>query len=368
LFFGHAPKHLPSLERTLRVRFKDGNGHPCKDANDAVTGKCDPQNPCYIGATVEDIRQAFADAEDPDLVTSERATANVTGRFVKSPWDSLNRVLGGGFLSGEVTHLAGAPKSGKTKLVLDLTSDLAGRGIKTGFVALDQDTSKIRIRFGMELLGMPDAHFYSSDGEDRESLIVRMDQAIAEAHKGNVLMTREQRITTYKSAISAVERMARAGAKLITVEDFLSLSAMLEGETKGKTIYAGRKIVTDLASVAQRCKAHVILINHLKVSEKGTQAYGDAQIGATAQVNMHVSARRDGMGKTTATVMHVRENRLGSTADVDIPFMMGENRRLWAGPPTKHGKKDDEKETKDWNGAVDQAMGEKPRRRPDPDV
>lgn len=318
---------LPNLQEILRLRFVDGNEQRVKDANDALKG----------GATKEQIRVCYQDAEDPNLVQSERAEINSSGYFIRTGWTTYDEVSGGGCLSGEVTHLAGAPKSGKTTLVVDLHQRLADRGMKTGFVSLDMDTGKIIVRFAMALLGKDDSYFYRTEGKEREDLDSQMRVALSLHHKGLVLFTRDKRIPTYRDALSAIERMGRSGARLITVEDFLSLSVLLESETKGRTVYAGRRIITDLSQVATRCRCHIILVNHLKIDERGGQAYGAGQIGPAAQMNIHVTPERDKDGFTKATIAHIRENRFGSQADVDIAFSFvpGE-RRLQSGPPVRH--------------------------------
>jgi hypothetical protein len=119
-----------------------------------------------------------------------------------------------------------------------------------------------------------------------------------------------------------IERMARSGCRVISVEDYLSLATMLDRETKSRSAFSGGQIITDLAAIAERGGAHVVLINHTKPDEKNARSYGEGQIGAKAQSNLYVRSERDSAGRVQATVIHVKENRFNSQADVDIPFVL----------------------------------------------
>lgn len=320
------PKYVKSLEQMRRVKFVDAKGEFVKDANDAVIG----------GATKEMLRACFREASDPDLVDVERAEINTRGRFIRTNWTSIDETFGGGVLLGEVSHWAGGPKSGKTTVLTGLHEKLSLQKIKSGFIALDQDSSKLSVRFGMTLLGRTDADYYRSEGADRDGYEQMFKQALEKYHGGRLSFSKAKRIREYAEAMSSIERMAKSGCKVITVEDYLSLSSMLERITKGKSVFAGRRIATDLAEIADRCNCHIILVNHFK-DDLGNGAYGSGQIGPVVQVNVHVSADRDESGRVRSSILHVKENRFGPVADVDIPLSFTPGTRvLVAGPSKRH--------------------------------
>lgn len=320
------PKYVKSLEQMRRVKFVDAKGEFVKDANDAVIG----------GATREILRGCFREASDPDLVDVEHADINTDGRFVKTYWASIDDTFGGGLLLGEVSHWAGGPKSGKTTALTGLHQNLSLHRIKSGFIALDQDSSKLSVRFGMTLLGKTDADYYNSEGADRAGYEQMFKQALGKYHGGRLSLSKAQRIREYADAMSSIERMAKSGCKVITVEDYLSLSAMLERITKGKSVFAGRRIATDLAEIADRCNCHIILVNHFK-DDLGNGAYGSGQIGPVVQANIHISADRDESGRVRSSILHIKENRFGPVADVDIPLSFTAGTRvLVAGPAKRH--------------------------------
>lgn len=326
------PQHAPTVSRILRVVFRDEANRQCKDANEALMGGSDKKHPAFL----ETIRKCFTEAEDPDLVSSERAERNVTGYFIESGHSNWDSTSGGGFLIGEVTHIAGPPKSGKTTLVSDVHQKLSQRGIKNGFLPLDMSTSSIVVRMGMNLLNSTDAAFYRTavGSEDRKKLLELMSEAMKVHHKGNFILTKDENVTTYKGALSVIERMARSGCKVITVEDYLSLSSLHELDTKGKVSYAGKRIIGDLAAIAKRGACHIILINHLKDAEG---AYGAAQLGAVAQSNNVIEAIRDDSGNVKFIRMHVKDGRYCSMADVDIDFQFATTDRvLIASRPKRH--------------------------------
>ena len=323
------PKYVTTLESMRRVRFVNAAGEFVKDANEAVMG----------GATRDMLRQCFREASDPDLVDVERSEINTDGRFIRTNWATIDDAFGGGLLLGEVSHWAGGPKSGKTTVLTDLHQKLSLQKIRSGFVALDQDSSKLSVRFGMTLLGKSDAEYYRSEGADRTGFEQMFKQALETYHGGRLSLSKAKRIREYADALAAVERMAKSGCKVITVEDYLSLSSMLEKITKGKSVFAGRRIATDLAEIADRCNCHVILVNHFK-DDMGGGAYGSGQIGPVVQANVHVSADRDDSGRVKSSILHIKENRFGPVADVDIPLSFTPGTRvLVAGNPKRHVNK-----------------------------
>jgi len=326
------PQHAPQALKVVRVIFRDEANRQCKDANEALLGGPDKKHP----ASLETIKGCFERSEDPDLVSTERAQRNISSYFIPTGHSNWDAVQGGGFLIGDVTHIAGPPKSGKTTLMGDIHQRLSQRGIKNGFLPLDMSTSSIVVRMGMNLLNSTDAVFYQTevDSEERKKLLVLMSEAMKVHHRGNLIVTKDENISTYKGAMAVLERMARSGCKVITVEDYLSLSSLHELDTKGKVSYAGKRIIGDLAAIAKRCACHIILINHLKDAEG---AYGASQLGAVAQSNNVIEAIRDDSGNVKFIRMHVKDGRYCSMADVDIDFQFAATDRiLMASKPKKH--------------------------------
>ncbi len=328
------PEHAPTVTQIKRVVFRDGAHRQCKDANEALMGGPDKQHP----ASLDKIRSCFEEADHITLVSSERAEMNTTGRFISSGHSNWDLVQGGGFLTGEVTHIAGPPKSGKTTLMADIHQNLSQRGIKNGFLPLDMSTKNLVIRIGMNLLCSTDAEFYRTDvgSEERQRLMDKMTAAMKEKHRGNFILAKDDAVLTYKGAMAVLDRMAKSGCKVITVEDYLSLASLYEVESKGKVSFAGKRIIVDLSEVAKRNSCHIILINHLKDSEG---AYGASQLGAVAQSNNVIEAVRDEIGSVKFIRMHVKDSRLCSQSDVYIDFQFASTDRILVASSPKRAQK-----------------------------
>lgn len=330
------PKNMTTVKRIARVYFTNGVGVRVKDANQAM----------QEGASKDQIRTALLNAEDPDLTSIHLADQNVHASFIPTRWDNINYILGGGCLTGEVIHLAGKGKSGKTTIALDIHHNLAGTGVKSGFLPLDMNTSKIVTRFGMSLLGKTDSTFYATvpGSAERNGYIIEMRLAMEKFYGGKLIICNEKRISTYAEAMGAIERMGRGGCKLITVEDYLSLASMYDSESKGKNLFAGRKIIRDLTYIAERCESHIILINHLK-DNGDEEAYGASQIGAGAQASIYVTPVMGLDGRKKSVMLTFKNNRMSDMLNVSVELSLGLDRILIAGPITvqtekkNHGKK-----------------------------
>ena len=65
---------------------------------------------------------------------------------IRTPFNELNTVLGGGFVAGSVTLMAGDPGIGKSTLLLQLCLGLANLGKKILYVSGEESAEQIKMR------------------------------------------------------------------------------------------------------------------------------------------------------------------------------------------------------------------------------
>lgn len=110
-------------------------------------GRC---GECQAWATVEEIGAPKPTSLKPGFVTTaaqpiadvsiEAARARTTGVA------ELDRVLGGGLVSGAVVLLAGEPGVGKSTLLLDVAAHAADQGLKVLYITGEESASQVRMR------------------------------------------------------------------------------------------------------------------------------------------------------------------------------------------------------------------------------
>ncbi len=314
-----------------RLLFVDKNGKPVKDVNDAWKG----------GATHDAITKAYVEAPSPLHSNVESIILPHTRTFFRTGWESVDQILGGGLLSGEVSHWFGPPKSGKTEIALDIHRRMAMRGASSAFVPLDMDAPSIAARLGMALLGESDARLYAEpDLAVRETLSAQARDAMIRSYRGRMLIAHGDRIENFTQVLQVIGQMASEGAKVITVEDYSMLIDLREGEFPGKSpMFLGSRTIKDLGKVAKRFDCHVIVINHEKVTEKG-MSFGANQISGRSQANIKIAARRNPSGSIVETILQFQASRYTSIADVEVSLTKAvSDGSLMAGPIRRSGKK-----------------------------
>lgn len=90
------------------------------------------------------------------------------------PSNELNRVLGGGLVSGSLVLMGGEPGIGKSTLLLQLSASVAQSGGKVAYVSGEETLSQIRLR--AERLGVSGQGLYLLAETDLNAIIGQLEQ------------------------------------------------------------------------------------------------------------------------------------------------------------------------------------------------
>lgn len=122
-------------------------------------------------------REAIAEAKDlPGPATPERLDEGLTeepGR-ISSQIHELDRVLGGGVVSGSAVLIGGDPGIGKSTLLLQALHGLAAPGRSVLYVSGEESTQQIKMR--SQRLGLSSSHLYVVAEAALENILALIDQ------------------------------------------------------------------------------------------------------------------------------------------------------------------------------------------------
>ncbi|MBU0686302.1 MAG: DNA repair protein RadA [Candidatus Margulisbacteria bacterium] len=137
-------------------------------------GKC-PNCDAWDSLIEENIRDEKSKIVRPSIVVSERPQSIVEVEFkedhrIKSGISELDRVLGGGIVSGSVILLSGEPGIGKSTLMLQVAHSIAKVG-KVLYVTGEESAAQIKMRaqrlgaLSKELLVYPETSVFAVENE-----------------------------------------------------------------------------------------------------------------------------------------------------------------------------------------------------------
>jgi DNA repair protein RadA/Sms len=174
----------------------------------------------------------LADEAEPELI--ELGTLPLQGepRF-SSGFAEVDRVLGGGFVPGEVILLGGEPGVGKSTLLLQVAQRLRPRSIV--YVVGEESPGQIRLR--AERLGITEGLHLLRATEIEEVLRI-----LERAHP-EVLFVDSIQSLTAGGAPGSLVSLRTAGARLTQLAKTLNLTTVLVGHVTKEGIVAGPKVL-----------------------------------------------------------------------------------------------------------------------------
>jgi len=151
----------------------------------------------------------------------------------------LDRVLGGGLVRGAVILIGGDPGIGKSTLVLQALSHLAGRGLKVLYVSGEESLRQIRMR--AERLGSMPENLYVLAETDLELIL----QEIKNIQPLILVMDSVQTIYTpdIESAPGSVSQIRESASRLITLSKSTDTAALLIGHVTKEGAIAGPRVL-----------------------------------------------------------------------------------------------------------------------------
>ncbi len=198
-------------------------------------------------------------------------------RRIPSGIGELDRVLGGGWVTGSVTLLAGEPGVGKSTLLLQACASMAGAGNRVLYVSGEESPSQVALRG--KRLGAAGAGFSLICQEGLQEILPMLPD--------------------FDFAV------------------FDSVQAMRHAETPGWPGTPGqvRAVAQGVSEEAKRCGCAAVLVGHIT---KDGQIAGPKLLEHMVDVVLHFS------GDKTSPYRHVRgmKNRYGSTDELGVFEMM----------------------------------------------
>ena len=152
-----------------------------------VCGECGAQTPKWEGrcpqcgqwntlAAIQTAPRAKRDqwlkADSPDVQELSTVSTAALSR-IGTPFGELDRVLGGGIVPGALILMAGDPGIGKSTILLQTASYLAGQGQRVLYVSGEESAQQVRLR--AERLGVSGDGLFFLGETEIEQILARLD-------------------------------------------------------------------------------------------------------------------------------------------------------------------------------------------------
>ncbi len=147
----------------------------------------------------------------------------------------VDRVLGGGFVPGEVLLLGGEPGVGKSTLLLQVADRLARSGKRVLYVAGEESLSQVRLRAGR--LGVSDDLTLS-----RETRLAALE-TLLEAERPDVVVVDSIQTIEADGAPGSLVALRQGTQALTRLAKRLGVTALLVGHVTKEGVVAGPKVI-----------------------------------------------------------------------------------------------------------------------------
>ncbi|MCU1589395.1 MAG: repair protein RadA [Frankiales bacterium] len=174
-----------------------------------------------------------------DSIEVEAAQSRSTGI------DELDRVLGGGLVSGAVVLLAGEPGAGKSTLCLELAARAAGKGEPTLYVTGEESAAQVRLR--AERTGGLDPHLWLAAETELSALLGHIDAV----RPGLLVVDSVQTIgaASVEGTAGGVTQIRAVTAALVAVAKERGIATVLVGHVTKDGSIAGPRLLEHLVDV-----------------------------------------------------------------------------------------------------------------------
>ncbi len=171
-------------------------------------------------------------------VSLTEATIVVKERL-KTGISELDRVLGGGLVSGSVVLLGGEPGIGKSTLVLQLSEKLARDNQRILYVSGEESLGQVKVRAGRLDIRSPEIYFYSeTDVELIENQIEKFKPAVVCVDSIQTLYD-----TEVPSPPGSLNQVRQTSARLLYQAKRLGIPVLLVGHVTKGGLIAGPRVL-----------------------------------------------------------------------------------------------------------------------------
>ena len=222
-----------------------------------VCNSCDAQSPKWNGQCLEcgawgtlkearlrkEVSRTGAPAAGtPGDVTAFEAIPASAERRLASGVTEVDRVFGGGVVSGSVTLLVGEPGIGKSTLALMLCSRLAAADKKVLYISGEESAAQVKLR--ADRLALPQKNIWFLSATDLETLIATLEREKPDfAVIDSVQMLRSDEIPAEAGAVGQVRG---ASGRLVAWAKGANVPLLLIGHVTKDGAVAGPKTLEHL--------------------------------------------------------------------------------------------------------------------------
>ncbi|MCW2572719.1 MAG: hypothetical protein JWO88_2777 [Frankiales bacterium] len=174
-----------------------------------------------------------------DSIEVEAAQSRSTGI------DELDRVLGGGLVSGAVVLLAGEPGAGKSTLVLEAAARSAGQGRRALYITGEESAAQVRLR--AERTGGLDPNLWLAAETDLSAVLGQIDAVAPEL----LVIDSVQTIgaSSVEGTAGGVTQIRAVTAALVAVAKERGIASVLVGHVTKDGSIAGPRLLEHLVDV-----------------------------------------------------------------------------------------------------------------------
>ncbi|MGH8944664.1 MAG: DNA repair protein RadA [Acidimicrobiia bacterium] len=160
-------------------------------------------------------------------------------------WPEVDRVLGGGLVSGSAVLLGGEPGVGKSTLLLQLAAGLGSRGASVVLASAEESVRQVAMR--AERLGVGGDGIELIADDDVDAIVSRVEET-----KPRVLVVDSIQtvgVTEIPSAPGGVSQVRESAARLIRLAKVSGTAVILVGHVTKEGGLAGPKILEHMVDV-----------------------------------------------------------------------------------------------------------------------
>ncbi len=257
----------------------------------------DPQQGLAAGWDAAALHEEGAKHEAPEARPIADAVGTPEALRVSTGVGELDRVLGGGLVAGSAVLIGGDPGIGKSTLLLQAASKMAGGGVRVLYVSSEESAEQVRLRAGRVA---PPEHRRGT--AERATDASRELWALADTNLARI-----------------VEQVRRVRPSVVVI-DSIQMIYKADLDASPGSIAQLRRCCTELVYLAKVSGVAIVLVGH--VTKDGALA-GPRLLEHLVDAVLYFEGDRHHAHRVVRAV----KNRFGTTLEVGLFEMTGEGLR-----------------------------------------